>query len=131
MPREIRASQHAGETATQICVGPHTLTADEPPEAGGNDTGPTPMELLLASLASCKVITVRLYAGRKGWPLSRVEAVAKVTALSGFAPQAIEVEMHLEGDLSAEQRARLQDIAEKCPVQKALGAGVTVSTHHT
>lgn len=126
MSREVRATQTAAGPATQIRVGSHTLTADEPPGSGGADGGPTPIELLLASLAACKAITVRLYAARKGWPLTDVQAVARVASMAGFTPETIEVEMRFEGDLTEEQRARLHDIAEKCPIQKAIAAGIRV-----
>jgi putative redox protein len=114
---------------TAIAVGPHALTADEPPELGGADRGPTPVELLLSSLASCKAITVKMYADRKQWPLERVEVVAKVASMNGAAVVSIEAEVRVSGDLTDEQRTRLLDIAEKCPVQKAISAGIRVESH--
>lgn len=126
MQRAVHVSLGKDPYRTLVRVGGHEIVVDEPREAGGADTGPTPVELLLASLATCKVITVRMYADRKGWPLARVSAEAGVGAQDGFVVGAIDVAITLEGDLSDEQRARLLDVAGKCPVEKAIGRGVEV-----
>ncbi|MGP1347085.1 MAG: OsmC family protein [Phycisphaerales bacterium] len=115
---------------TTIATGDHTITADEPPEAGGANAGATPMQLLLASLASCTTMTIAMYAGRKQWPLARVAASAR-----GLRPdnapgpyEKIELSITLEGDLSDEQRQRIMSIATRCPVHRTLHAGVPIET---
>ena len=111
----------------------HALIADEPPDMGGTGRGPDPFELLLSALSACMVITVRMYADRKGWPLGSarcslsrrmVEPAARPN--SGPALQ-IDGVLHLEGGLSEEQRQRLADVASRCPVHRALTRGAQVA----
>jgi putative redox protein len=99
--------------------GGHTLLADEPPEAGGTDSGPRPTQLLAASLASCVAITVEMYANRKGWDLGAVEVDVDV-AYDGYVPSSFDVGLKLPSGLSEEQRERLLAIASRCPVHKVL-----------
>lgn len=99
--------------------GRHDLRVDEPPEAGGTDTGPRPTELLGASLAGCTAITIEMYAGRKGWDVGAVEVDVEI-AYDGPVPSSFEVGVKLPGDLDNEQRRRLLVIATKCPVHKVL-----------
>jgi len=99
--------------------GGHTLRADEPAEAGGTDTGPSPTRLLGASLASCIAITVEMYAQRKGWDVGAVEVDVEV-GYEGAVPTSFDVGLKLPGELDAEQRRRLLVIATKCPVHKVL-----------
>jgi uncharacterized OsmC-like protein len=119
-----------------ISAGGHELQADEPLSAGGQNAAPNPYELLLAALGACKVITVRMYAKRKGWPLRHVQinlSHAKVHAVdcadclsaSSLIDQ-IDVEIKLEGELSTEQRRMLLAIAEKCPVHRTLTSQVRI-----
>jgi putative redox protein len=109
----------------------HVWHADEPAEDGGGDSAPTPMEMLLGALGSCIVITVHLYANRKKWPLEKVEVnleiqrfnAADYTAYQGDAQFVHEIreQVVVHGDgLDADQRARLLDIAKKCPVRRVL-----------
>ena len=121
-----------------ITVGGHELQADEPLNAGGRDAAPSPYELLLAALGACKVITLRMYAKRKGWPLravqinlshGKVHAEDSVNCISaGSLIDQIDVEIKLQGELSAEQHGMLLAIAEKCPVHRTLTSMVQIRT---
>jgi len=102
------------------------LLADEPETSGGNNTGPTPMELLLAGLGACKAMTLQMYAERKGWPLSKVVVDLVPQTLNGQIQ--IVAELHLEGSLTDEQRQRLLIIANKCPVHKLLAGETDIQT---
>jgi putative redox protein len=111
---------------TVVC-GPHTLVADEPEELGGHDRGPMPFELLAAALGACTNMTLRLYAERKGYALTDVSVALSQTGSGN--ERLVERVITLSGDLDAEARQRLLDIANKCPVHRALeGSKVKVST---
>jgi putative redox protein len=107
---------------TMLQVRSHTLVGDEPVELGGSDQGPMPDELLLCSLATCKIITIRLYADRKEWPLERIHAHAEIQIDDTVRPvkSRLEFRFSFEGDLDEQQRARLLDIADKCPTHRLL-----------
>jgi uncharacterized OsmC-like protein len=121
-----------------ISAGRHGLQADEPLSAGGEDAAPSPYELLLAALGACKVITVRMYAKRKGWPLQGVQlnlSHGKVHAEDcadcerpGSLIDQIDIEIKLQGELSADQRRALLAVAEKCPVHRTLTSAVRIRT---
>ena len=121
-----------------ITVGKHKLHADEPLNAGGRDAAPSPYDLLLAALGACKVITLRMYAKRKGWPLRAVRinlSHRKVHAEDCFnclsaasLIDQIDVEIKLQGELSSEQHGMLLAIAEKCPVHRTLTSTVQIRT---
>lgn len=116
----------------------HTLISDEPVAAGGEDSGPDPYTLLLAGLGSCISLTVTLYAKRKGWPLDRVIVRLRQNRIhaadcqectqttDGFVHR-IERSVTLAGDLSDEQRIRLQEIAHKCPVHRTLTSEIVIA----
>jgi putative redox protein len=106
--------------------GGHDLRVDEPPAAGGTDTGPRPTQLLGASLAGCIAITVEMYAQRKGWDVGAVEVDVEM-AYDGPVPSSFEVGLKLPANLDAEQRRRLLVIATKCPVHKVLAGEAHVS----
>jgi len=107
----------------------HEYVADEPGAMGGADLGPSPFELLLASLGACKVITVRMYADRKGWDLESVRMDLAHSRPEGRdKPERIEVSITLRGDLDEDQRGRLKEIAEKCPVQRTITGELTVES---
>jgi putative redox protein len=119
---------------TEILVGRHRLISDEPEETGGADTGPEPFGLLMSSLGACTTITVRMYADRKEWPLEEVgvrlthrELAADGAKADGGYARIHEIGQRLElvGDLDAEQRERLLEIAHRCPVHRALEAGLS------
>jgi len=111
---------------TEIRIRQHALRGDEPADNGGADLGPTPKELLLGSLGACTGITLRMYAKRKGWPLT---GVTVDLALDTGGPKAmIDCRVGLSGPLSQEQRDRLLQIAHACPVHKILVNGADVVT---
>ena len=122
-----------------VTIGPHHLVADEPKSAGGDDTGPGPYDFLLAALGACKSMTMRLYADRKSFPLERATVTlnhSKIHAKDceecetreGMLDQ-IEVAIGLEGDaLDAEQRKRILEIADKCPVHRTLTSEIRILT---
>jgi uncharacterized OsmC-like protein len=124
---------------TTIRAAGHTLLADEPLSAGGTDTGPNPYEYLLAALGACSTITMRMYADRKAWPLDT--AVVRLTHRKINAEECpdchttsgkvdvIEREIELIGDdLTADQRQRIREIADKCPVHRTLHNEIKVRT---
>ena len=107
-----------------IAIRHHRLTADEGAAHGAADTAPTPSELLLGALASCGTVTVQMYARRKGWDLRH--ARVEVGGRDEQGTYVIDRRVVLDGDLTEEQRARLTDIAGRCPVSKRLTVGVTI-----
>jgi putative redox protein len=98
----------------------HHLTVDEPAERGGDDEGPSPQELLAASLASCTAITMEMYAKRKGWDLGEIEVAVDYTPAERGCPTRFSLELRLPAGCTDEQRERLQVIAAKCPVHRTL-----------
>ncbi len=124
--------------AQEIRVGPHRLAADEPRGAGGGDSGPSPYDLLLAALGSCTSMTIALYARRKGWALDAVTVTlrhAKIHAVDCAECETkegridrIERDITLVGALTDEQRARLLEIAERCPVHRTLVSEIDIRT---
>ena len=115
----------------------HTFTTDEPPAAGGDDAGPDPYTLVLGALGSCISMTLHLYARRKKWPVETVTVRLRQNRIhakdcqdckdqEGFIHR-IERALTFTGDLSDEQRARLQEIAHKCPVHKTLTSKIVIT----
>ena len=113
--------------AQQIVSGHHRLTADEPVARGGSDSGAAPYELLLASLGACTSITLRMYAGRKGWELGKITVGLRYTASDDQKPH-IDRRLSFSKPLTSEQTQRLLEIADKTPVTRTLMAGVTIDT---
>ncbi len=133
----VTVRSRAGRAFTADVTGErHALVADEPVSFGGDDEGPTPYELLLAALGSCAAMTVNSYARRKGWPLTdvtvelendRIHAsdCEKCETQEGYLDR-IHVRIGVDGPLHEEQRARLEEIARKCPVHKTLTSELRV-----
>src|SRR5271163_5016414 len=113
--------------AQQIIAGHHRVTADEPQSHGGSDTGPSPTELLLGSLGACTSITLRMYAGRKGWELGKITVGLRYTAPDDQKAH-IDRRLSFSKPLTDEQTQRLLEIAGKTPVTRALMAGITIET---
>jgi len=134
----VSVESAAPEFLENISVGRHRLHADEPVTAGGQDAAPSPYELLLAALGACKAITLRIYAKRKGWSLQGVQlnlSHSKVHAedcanceRTDSLIDRIDVEVKLQGELSAEQRKTLLAIAEKCPIHRTLTSHIQIRT---
>jgi putative redox protein len=110
----------------RIHIGHHELVADEPTAIGGGDTGASPYGLLLASLAACTSITLRMYADRKNWELGPVRVDLEI--VRDGDTERIARTIHLAPALTPDQRARLAEIAEKTPVTKTLRRGTTILT---
>ncbi len=123
----VIAKRRNGYTHDVDIDGRHALVADEPPEKGGNDEGPSPTRILAAALASCTAITAEMYADRKGWDVGQLRVEVETT-FDGPVPVHFEVTLHCEGaELDDEQRERLRVIAGKCPVHKALASETAVT----
>ena len=109
-----------GAVRNDIDVRGHHLVADEPVEDGGQDEGPSPLEMLAASLASCTAITMQMYAERKGWDIGEVTVGVDYQPAKKGAPTRFELDIQLPKELAEEQRTRLLQIAAKCPVHRTL-----------
>src|SRR5262245_28362617 len=118
--RPATVETKSGKFQQSIEIGPHHLVADEPATDGGEDGGPAPHDFLLAALGACTSMTVKLYADRKGWPLERVHVELEQAKDGAGAGHVIRRVILLEGPLDDEQRARLLEIAGKCPVHRTL-----------
>ena len=136
--RLVVVTGSAAGFSQEISAGPHRLAGDEPVSAGGTDTGATPYDLLLAALGSCTSITIGMYARRKQWPLERVTVTlrhSKIHAADCASCDTqpalldqIDREVQLFGALSEEQRSRLLEIANKCPVHRTLMSRIDIQT---
>lgn len=135
----VVVTERGDGTFTQVMLdGRHILLADEPVEVGGDDRGPSPYRLLLMALGACTSMTLRLYATRKGWPVERI--IVRLRHFRDYASdckdcpsgkvqiERIERLIELAGPLDDAQRARLLEIAEKCPVHRTLEAGVRIES---
>ena len=117
----MRASAHQLENLRHdVKVRSHTITADEPRDQGGDDTGPSPQELLAASLASCTAVTMEMYAKRKGWDVAGVTVDCEFAPAERGHPTQFRLVMKMPAHLSEEQVERLAVIAAKCPVHRTL-----------
>jgi putative redox protein len=121
---------------TAIDARTHAFAADEPRDVGGEDTAATPYELLLGAVAACTAMTMRMYAARKGWPLGDVTVRLRAAASHAADCERCEVEdvdvgrlereIAMTGALTAEQRARLVAVADRCPIKQTLERGIRV-----
>jgi uncharacterized OsmC-like protein/fermentation-respiration switch protein FrsA (DUF1100 family) len=133
----VAARTAAGAFRTEILARGHALIADEPAAVGGENLGPTPYDLLAAALGACTTMTLRMYADRKEWPLHEAEVRVKHSRIHAEDEERCEEggearldrldrEITLVGPLDDEQRARLMEIADRCPVHRTLSAGVRI-----
>ncbi|MBR0714386.1 bifunctional alpha/beta hydrolase/OsmC family protein [Bradyrhizobium liaoningense] len=141
-PRQVVVQETRKSKFNQtIAVGPHRLVADEPVSAGGEDAGPGPYDFLLAGLGACTSMTMRLYADRKSLPLDRVTVTLKHSKIyardceecetrEGMLDQ-IDRVIAMDGSLDAEQRKKLMEIADKCPVHRTLTSEIRIVTKAT
>lgn len=135
---EVVTRTRQGGFTTEIRAGNHSLLADEPKSYGGADLGPNPYDLLNAALGACTSMTLQVYAGRKKWPLKEAivhlkhdRVYAEDCAVCEEKPRKLDQlsrEVELKGDLNEEQRKRLMEIADKCPVHKTLMSDISIST---
>jgi putative redox protein len=118
--KRAATSTRTGPLRQTVRVRNHELISDEPPEKGGSDTGPDPLELLAASLASCTAVTMEMYASKKGWDIGDVEVEAQFTPADRGCPTRFGLVLRFPDHLTDEQIQRLEVIAAKCPVHRAL-----------
>jgi putative redox protein len=114
----------------EVRAGRHHFVADEGPDVGGDDDGPSPYQLLLAGLVQCTAATLRMYANRKGWDLAEVKVRARLLRTGDGATKVERIERTIKvtGDLSTEQKLRLAEIADRTPVTRTLLAGMAIDT---
>jgi putative redox protein len=103
-----------------VSVRAHHVTVDEPTDHGGDDAGPSPQELLAASLASCTAITIEMYAARKGWDVGDISVDVQYEPAQRGSPTRFAMKVELPKELPEDQRERLMQIGAKCPVHRAL-----------
>ncbi len=113
---------------TAVSGGGNTLTADEPVDTGGENLGFSPDELLCAALGACTSATLRMYADRKGWPLEGAEVTISFERQLQVTSTLLKREIILRGDLTEQQRERLMDVANKCPMHKTLTHPIHIET---
>ncbi len=114
------ARRSDGTLKHEVEIRGHRLVADEPSDLGGSDSGPSPEELLAASLASCSAITMQMYANRKDWDVSEVVVHVDYEPAQRGSPTKFTVDVQLPSELSEEQRHKLMQIVAKCPVHRTL-----------
>ena len=115
-----RARRENGTFRHEVEIREHELLADEPEENGGEDAGPSPQELLAASLASCTAITMEMYADRKGWAVGDLEVNVNYEPAQRGSPTKFQTAVRMPKELPEEQREKLMQIAAKCPVHRTL-----------
>lgn len=118
-------ARRTGTYSHRIEMRDHAITVDEPGVQGGEDKGPSPQELLAASLAACTAITMEMYAGRKGWDIGPLEVACEYTPAARGAPTTFRLVLRLPASCSEEQVQRLRVIAARCPVHRTLEGEIT------
>ena len=127
--RALATQSTRGQYPHRVQIRDHELVVDEPIDQGGQDEGPTPQELLAASLAACTAITLEMYANRKGWEMDPVEVEVEYEQPERGAPTRFRLVIRLPAACSEEQVKRLRTIAAKCPVHRTLEGAVTFEEH--
>lgn len=117
-------ARRTGKVKHLVTVRGHQLAVDESKASGGDDDGPSPQELLAASLASCTAVTIEMYAQRKGWDLGDVEVACEYTPAERGCPTKFEIVLRLPTQLSDYEVGRLLTIAAKCPIHRTLDGEV-------
>lgn len=120
----VHVSSAGGPLAQSIAINHHRLTADEPVASGGEDRGPSPTELLLGALGSCVAMTLKMYAGRKGWELG--DLTVDLTGRDDNGVFVVERRLNFGAPLSDEQVTRLTEIAGRCPVSRRITGPVEI-----
>ncbi len=128
----------AADFAQKIEIGTHRIDADEPVSFGGTDSGPSPYDLILSALGACTSMTIGLYARKRRWPLEKITVSLRHSKIHAQDCEEcetkegridrIELEIHLDGALTNEQRAKLMEIAEKCPVHQTLTSEINIKS---
>jgi putative redox protein len=114
-------ARQVGDTLEhRIEIGRHRVISDEPTDVGGSDAGPSPQELLAASLASCSAITLEMYARRKGWNVGDIAVDVNYEPAQRGSPTRFTIDVKLPKELPEDQRERLMQIVAKCPVHRTL-----------
>ena len=137
-PGHVIVHGTAAGFAQEVEVGSHEVYADEPVSFGGTDSGPSPYDLLLAALGSCTSMTIGFYARKRRWPLEKITVALRHSRIHAADCEEcetkegkidrIELDIHLTGSLTDEQRAKLMEIADKCPVHQTLTSEINIRT---
>jgi putative redox protein len=117
----VKATINKAHYACSVTNGTHDIVVDEPFDLGGTNEGFAPKGLLMASLASCVAITLRMYADRKEWPIEKIEVEVDIDTENGET--VFFEEITCTGELTADQKSKLEEIASKCPISKILTIG--------
>jgi uncharacterized OsmC-like protein len=137
-PRSVVVTGPAKGFRTEVTVGSHHLTVDEPFPVNGTDSGPSPYEFLLAGLGACTAMTLRVYADRRKWPLERADVRLRHRKVHAqdcvdcetkpVRMDVVDLALTLHGALTEEQRTKLLEIANRCPVHQTLGSKIEVNS---
>lgn len=129
--KETYATIGRDKYSTKVTSGSnHAIISDEPEDKGGTNLGMAPSELLAASLGACTCITVRMYADRKEWPLEQINVKVTYERDVSTNTSVFHKEIELIGDLDLEQKKRIYQIAEKCPINQTLSNPINIDTVH-